>query len=56
MFGVEELQSAFGYLVGKPGFKEALPKDMITAEEFASDLLGFEEYEEGDEDVENAEG
>jgi hypothetical protein len=56
MFGVEDLQSAFGYLVGKEVFKEALPKDMITAEEFASDLLGFEEYEEGDEDIENAEG
>ena len=56
MFGVEELQSAFGYLVGKEVFKEALPKDMITAEEFASELLGFEEYEEGDEEAENAEG
>jgi Ca2+-binding EF-hand superfamily protein len=56
MIGVEELQSAFGYLVGKEIFKEALPKDMVTAEEFASDLLGFEEYEEGDEEVENADG
>ena len=26
-----------------------MPKDYVTAEEFASDLLGFEEYEEGDE-------
>ena len=55
-FGVEDLQSAFGYLVGKEIFKEALPKDMVTAEEFASDLLGFEEYEEGDEEDAAAEG
>jgi hypothetical protein len=44
------LQESFGYLVGKMLYKEALPKDFITAEEFASDLLGFEEYEEGEED------
>ena len=50
MFGDEKLQEAFGYLVGKMLYKEALPKDFITAEEFASDLLGFEEYKEGDDD------
>lgn len=33
-------------------FQDALPKDFITAEEFASDVLGFEEYEEGEEDAE----
>lgn len=33
-------------------FVDALPKDFITAEEFASDVLGFEEYEEGEEDAE----
>ena len=38
-------------MVGKPKFQEALPKDFITAEEFASDVLGFEEYEEGEEDA-----
>lgn len=54
-FGLEELEEAFGYLVGKPKITEAIPKDFITAEEFASDLLGFEEYEEGDEDVDAAE-
>lgn len=54
-FGNDELEEAFGYLVGKPQFNQALPKDFITAEEFASDLLGFEEYEEGDEDVDAAE-
>jgi len=48
LFGNEELEDAFGYLVGKKLFKEALPKDFISAEEFASDLLGFEEFEEGD--------
>jgi len=43
-------------LVGKSLYTQALPKDFITAEEFASDLLGFEEYEEGDEEIEAAEG
>ena len=51
LFGNEELEDAFGYLVGKKLFKEALPKDFISAEEFASDLLGFEEFEEGDEEM-----
>ena len=37
-------------------YKEALPKDFITAEEFASDLLGFEEFEEGEEDGDAADG
>jgi len=37
--------------VGKMRFQDALPKDFITAEEFASDVLGFEEYEEGEEDA-----
>jgi len=37
-------------------YKEALPKDFITAEEFASDLLGFEEYEEGEEEGDLADG
>jgi len=52
VFGDEELQSSFQFLVGKMLYKEALPKDFITAEEFASDVLGFEEYEEGDEEGE----
>jgi cilia- and flagella-associated protein 251 len=56
IFGQEELQEDFGYLVGKQLFKEALPKDFITAEEFASDLLGFEEFEEGDEEMDQADG
>jgi cilia- and flagella-associated protein 251 len=56
MFGNEELQQDFGYLVGKSLFKEALPKDFITAEEFASDLLGFEEFEEGDDEMEQNDG
>jgi len=55
VFGDEELQKCFQYLVGKMLYKEALPKDFITAEEFASDLLGFEEYEEGDDEEEEGE-
>lgn len=35
VFGDEQLQECFGYLVGKMLYKEALPKDFITAEEFA---------------------
>ena len=34
-FGDEELQKSFNYLVGKMLYKEALPKDYITAEELA---------------------
>ena len=49
-FSQEELEHALQNLVGKSSAKEALPKEYVTAEEFASDLLGFEEYEEGDED------
>lgn len=30
--------------------KLALPKDLVTSEEFASELLGFEEYEEGEDE------
>ena len=41
-------------MVGKFKFSDVLPKDFITAEEFASDILGFEEYEEGDEPEEGA--
>ena len=56
LFGDEELGESFGYLVGKMLYKEALPKDFISAEEFASDLLGFEEFEEGEEDADAADG
>ena len=49
-FTIEELQGAFQNLVGKGLFTQALPKDFVTAEEFASDLLGFEEYEEVDDE------
>ena len=56
MFGVDELMRAFGNLVGKENFKEALPNDHISADAFASELLGFEEYEEGDDEDEIAEG
>ena len=52
MFGDAELSEAFGNLVGKRLFTEALPKAFVTSEEFASDLLGFEEYEEPDEEEE----
>jgi len=50
--GIEELQNALGYLVGTKLIKEALPQPMISAEMFASDVLGFEEYEEEVEEQE----
>ena len=56
LFGDEELQKNFGYLVGKTVYKEALPNEYVTSEEFASDLLGFEEFEDAEEEVEAAEG
>ncbi len=49
-FTDERLKECLGYLVGKKEPKEALPKDFITSEEFASDLLGFEEFEEEEEE------
>lgn len=49
-FGPEKLEQALVNLVGKSRPTEALPKEFVTAEDFASDLLGFEEYEEGDEE------
>jgi len=42
--------------VGKKLFRDALPKDFVTADEFAGDLLGFEEYEEGDDEADNLNG
>ena len=47
----EEMKRCFQYLVGKTTAKEAMPKEIVTAEDFAADLLGFEEYEEGDEEA-----
>ena len=48
-FGTEELEQALLNLVGKKRIDDAL-KSFVTADEFASDLLGFEEYEEGDDE------
>ncbi len=45
------MKRCFQYLVGKTTAKEAMPKEIVTAEDFAADLLGFEEYEEGDEEA-----
>lgn len=53
VFNHEELANAFQNLVGKKLFRDALPKDYVTADEFANDLLGFEEYEEGDDENDN---
>ena len=47
--GIEELQNNFQYLVGTTDFSKAL-SNYVGAEYFASDVLGFEEYEEGEEE------
>ena len=39
--------------MGKKRIEDAL-KSFVTADEFASDLLGFEEYEEGDDEQDMA--
>ena len=52
-FGTEELEQALLNLVGKKRIDDAL-KSFVTADEFASDLLGFEEYEEGDDEQDAA--
>ena len=50
-FTLEELSECFNYLVGKRLFREAIPNEIIIAEEFESDLLGFEEYDEDEEEA-----
>lgn len=52
----DKLQYCFNYLVGERVFSKAVPKNFISAEEFASDLLGFEECEDGEEEEEGANG
>ena len=48
----EALQDALGYLVGEKQISKAMPKGFVTAEEFASDLLGFEECEDAEDENE----
>lgn len=48
----EALQEALGYLVGETQISKAMPKGFISAEEFASDLLGFEECEDAEDENE----
>ena len=47
----EEIAEAFGYLVGEKVFHKAIKGNVISAEEFASDILGFEECEDDEEEV-----
>lgn len=53
---MKKLEECLNYLVGERDIKKALPKPFISAEEFASDLLGFEECEDGEEEEEGANG
>lgn len=43
--GQQELEECLNLLVGDSNFKTALPQD-IQAEDFAENILGFEEVEE----------
>ena len=48
--GQQELEECLGLLVGDSNFKTALPQE-IQADEFAEDILGFEEVEEIEEET-----
>ena len=46
--GQQELEECLGLLVGDSNFKSALPQD-VQADDFAENILGFEEVEELEE-------
>lgn len=46
---VKELEECLNLLVGDSNFKTALPQE-ITADDFAENVLGFEEVEEMEEE------
>lgn len=48
--GGEDLAQALSDLVGERQIHKAL-KDVVTADDFASDLLGFEECEDAEEEA-----
>lgn len=48
---VQELEECLHLLVGDRNFKTALPND-ITSDQFAENVLGFEEVDEVEEDGE----
>lgn len=48
--GQQELEECLGLLVGDSNFKTALPHD-IQADDFAENILGFEEVEEIEEET-----
>ena len=47
--GQQELEECLGLLVGDSNFKTALPSE-IQSDDFAENILGFEEVEEIEED------
>lgn len=46
---VQEIEECLHLLVGDGNFKTALPQD-VTSDEFAENILGFEEVEEIEEE------
>lgn len=46
--GQQELEECLGLLVGDSNFKSALPNE-VQADDFAENVLGFEEVEELEE-------
>lgn len=53
--GIQELEECLNLLVGDGNFKTALPVEM-TSDDFAENVLGFEEVEELEDDGQNGEG
>ncbi len=53
--GQQELEECLNLLVGDSNFKTALPQD-VAADDFAENVLGFEEVEEMEGDEEEGEG
>ena len=51
---IKELEQILGNLTAEYDFRQALP-DKVTADHFAEDILGFEEVDEDDEEVEDGE-
>ncbi len=52
--GVQELSECLNLLVGDPKISSALPEN-LTSDEFAENILGFEEVEEVEDENEEGE-
>ena len=46
-----DLERCLGFLVGEKQFSKAIKGNFVTAEDFASEVLGFEECEDEEEET-----